>query len=257
MLDEDELPRKINIGKFFDDSFDYLVQTYNDEIGKTRLRQITPPFPNFIAQTRKGRTFDVREFEHTIQSIDYKLRYAAVSLENLLSLYQGKLDDIRKTGNPYAGGDSVSEDLIFHSDVFMSFIHGALEYSSWLFWFVFDTGLTPKQVTLKQVARELMKKKTGIPLFRFLENEFCRTGWISELESYRDYVTHFGALEPNFQVSFRQGITRTRIFLLPDDPTIKPSTYKREIELVPYCNKTLARCIALITEIYRVIAFEI
>jgi hypothetical protein len=246
---------RIELGRWFDEPFGKLWTSYNEKIGKP-LQSMTKP-PRFIVTTSKGRTFDLSRLEDRTKAIYYKIKYAARSLEELTKMYEAQLEALKQKNDLLGGSVKLTEDLSFHTDVFFSFLHSAMDYSSWMLYYTYDVKLIPQHVTLKKVVENLSsKKRKDVPAtLRTLKKEFQVPGWIFEFEGYRDYVTHFARLETTRQIRFsaETGL-EVSIFLLPDDPTVVPVTYAKKRELVPYCNNTILSVIGTVSIVFDAVA---
>jgi hypothetical protein len=248
--------RRIELGQWFDEPLDRMWSSYNENLGRRLERMTTPPF--FKITTSKGRTFDLRQFEDRTSSIYYKIKYAALSLEELIRMYEAQLDAIKKKNDLLGDTVRLTDSLPFHVDVFFSFLHSALDYSSWMLYYTYDVKLIPQHVTLKKVVENLSsrKRKESSPIFSSLKKEFNSSGWIYEFEGYRDYVTHFARLVPSRQIRFSADtvLAETSIFLLPDDPTVDNVTHEKSRELVPYCKQTMLSAISTISTVFDAVA---
>jgi hypothetical protein len=249
--------RRIKLGKWFDEPLDKMWSSYNEKIGK-RLAPMAQP-PLFLITTSKGRTIDLRQFEDRTSSIHYKIKYAAMSLEELTKMYQAQLSAIQDRHDYLGNTVRLTEALLFHTDIFFSFLHSALDYSSWMLYYTHDVKLIPQHVTLRKVVENLTSKKRKAinPLISKLRRDFeGPEGWVFQFEGYRDYTTHFARLVPQRQIHFSSDVGKmeTTIFLLPDDPTVQPHTFEKNRELVPYCKETMISVIRTISSVFDVTA---
>lgn len=243
---------RVELGQWFDEPLNKMWSSYNEKIGKRLAGMAEPPL--YLITTGRGKTFDLRQFENRTSSIHYKIKYAAMSLEELSKMYEAQLEAIKQKQDLLGNTVRLTEALLFHIDIFFSFLHSALDYSSWMLYYTHDVKLIPQHVTLKKVIENLSSKKRrgSNPLFTKLKAEFKSPGWIFEFEGYRDFITHFARLVPNRQIHFSAdtGRTETTIFLLPDDPTTEPLTYEKDRELVPYCKDTIVLAINAISSVF-------
>jgi hypothetical protein len=197
-----------------------------------------------------GGSFDAFDMQERMIGVDYKLRYAAVSLNKLETVYDQQIAAVKETGDYLGDKTPLTEDVVFNADVFFTFISSSMDLASWVVHLAHGTTLTSNYVYLKKVAENLASRSGGTyNLFRTLGTEI-ESGWISKFEDYRNYVTHHGRLHTGRSMSFRQGEVRVGVILLPDDPRARPTTFRQEVELVPYAKDSMVKALGVIKDLY-------
>ena len=247
--------KRIELGPEIEKSFDNMILEYNNIV--TFLNEIPEEKRIFKRiQTKAGTSFDFWAFAHRINAILYKLIYAGRSLEYLQKAYNDRLNSF-DNAHPFkilTDERPISEDLVFHTDVLFSFTSSALDISSWILHMTLGTNLPENRVKFDKVIEFLASSKRGSvdPLFTKLKSEIDK-GWLSEFDSYRDYVTHYSYILPKrgFRWTAESRMIEVTFFMLPDNPKIFPQKYDKRKELVPYCNDVYIKSINVIRDIFK------
>jgi hypothetical protein len=184
-----------------------------------------------------------------MQAVDYKIRYAAVSLKRLEEIYEQQLQAARD-GDLLGDRTPLTEDVAFHADVAFSFMSSSMDLASWVVHLAHGSTLTSRYVTLPKVCENLGAiSGSHYDLFRTIRDDI-RSGWISKFDGYRNYLTHHGRLQTGRTIRFSEGDLSVGVFLLPDNPLARPPAYNQDIELVPYAKSSMVNVLGVDERLY-------
>jgi len=231
---------KLKVPDIIHTKYDEMLIPYNNIASKVNELSSNPFEQNFT--TRNGIVVDLREFASRIESVLYKLRWAAKGLEQVLNVYDkyGGSLDARLRGMT----DTVTEDLIFYEDVFFYFGYSALDIVAGIIDKLVETGIERRNVYFTTVLDFLASQDSPYARSTFTElQRDSYTGWIHELRQYRIFITHHSRipLQSQFIHSQSDKTTEINLFLLPDDPSETPCTYEEKRKLGPYCVEALSK----------------
>lgn len=237
----DSTPKKrLNVPEIIHTKWDEMLTPYNSIVSKVKERSSNRFEQSFT--TRYGIVVDLRDFAYRMESLLYKLRWAARGLEQMLEVYgkySGSLDaSIRGITAP------IPEDFIFYEDVFFYFAYSALDIVGGIIDALVGTDIAKRKVYFSTVLDFLASSRS--PYAGCLIDELKKdseTGWIHEFRQYRIFVTHHSAIYPRTQFSYiaSSKTAEVNLFMLPDDPSEVSFTYEKKRELAPYCQEVLAR----------------
>ncbi len=140
----DSAPKKrVNVPEIIHTKWDEMLTPYISIASKVKERSSNRFDQSF--KTRYGIVVDLRDFASRMESVLYKLGWAARSLEYLLEVY-GKY-----TGSFDASmrgmTDSIPEDFIFQEDVFFYFAYSALDIVGGIIDTLVETGIDKRNVS--------------------------------------------------------------------------------------------------------------
>jgi hypothetical protein len=81
-----------------------------------------------------------------MRALDYKVRYAESSLQYLSKEYRRR--EMKAGPDGLMVPEPVPEEVVFHIDVFFSFMASALDFSGWILHLVFSTKLAETEIGL-------------------------------------------------------------------------------------------------------------
>jgi hypothetical protein len=189
-----------------------------------------------------------------MMALDYKVRYAESSLQYLSKEYRRR--EMKAGPDGLMVPEPVPEEVIFHIDVFFSFMASALDFSGWILHLVFSTKLAETEIGLVNLVRHLTDSESGSvhPLLKELRTD-VDTGWLKEFLAYRHFVNHWCFIVPHYgwKWTAHDKTVETTIFMLPDDPRVVPirnATHRKRRELVSYCEEVLVNSLETINDIF-------
>jgi len=206
--------------------------------------------PPIRLKERNGVEFDIRRLVMQLSAVDYKLAYAASSLDYLTKEYKKREQKINQ--DHFADGGPVSEEVLFHIDVFFCFLSSALDFAAWILDLVFEIELKDTHVDFVNVIRHLSHRENCDELLFKRLNEEIETGWLKEFFGYRHYVTHWSFIVPHHQWKWtaKDKTIEVTVFMLPDDPRASPVAYEKGVELTRYCEEVLTNTLNTISEVF-------
>ncbi len=241
------MPRvNIDLGPEVRTAYDDFVGVNNLIIRKMEARMAGS---TSIVTRASGGTFDLFDLRDRMVAVDYKTRYAAVSLKNLENIYERQLGAARE-GDLLGQRVPLTEDVAFNADVAFSFMSSSMDLASWVVHLAHGSTLTSKYVTLPKVCENLgALSGSQYDLFRSIRTEI-ESGWLAKFEGYRNYLTHHGRLQSGRGFRFAEGQVTVGVILLPDNPLARPPTYREDIELVPYGKDSMVKVLGMIESMY-------
>jgi len=247
--------KRIELNEKVKNAWDSLVQR-NNKIIDLLNKVYEKKGPLASIGTKNGFSVDVHRLADEMQAILYKLRYASVSMEFLSKEYKKREEKIRV--DQFINTDmKITEDLVFHIDVFFSFVQSALDFSGWVLHLVLGTKLPDASISFRNMVEYLAGKKrvTTDPLFQRLKAEI-ESGWLYHFSKYRHYANHWSFIVPQWgwKWTAKNETIETTIFMLPDDPREFPARYERRLELVPYCEEVLVSTLETISKIFDIVS---
>ncbi len=245
------MTRKLDLAKTTDEKWDSLNDSYNRIVDRINEISCNHHLQTAAFRTTDGTAINLNEFNEKMLTLHYKLRYACVSLEYLRNVYRQFSDTLDKAMK--AMTESISEDFIFHTDVFFIFGYSAFDIVAGILDMMTQTGLQKKEVNFYNVIEALASSNYSDthPIFRTLKQE-NKTGWIREFRRYRVFLVHYSTmrLQKEFKYTARDQTIEINFFLLPDDPEKRPYEYNSKRELVPYCEKVMEKELDAIKELF-------
>jgi hypothetical protein len=231
---------KLNVPDIIHTKWDEMLIPYNNIASKVKERSSDRYEQSF--KTRNGTVVDLRDFGSRLESVLYKLRWAAKGLEHLLNVYGKYTESIDASLRGMT--ESVTEDFFFYEDVFFYFGYSALDIVAGIIDKLLETGIKKRRVYFTTVLDFLATSKSPFvgSLIDDLKKE-SDTGWIYEFRQYRIFVTHHSTIRLQSRLSHTASSKTTEInlFMLPDDPSKTSCTYEKKRELAPYCLEVLAK----------------
>ena len=242
--------KPVKLGKAIEAATNLMIGSRNGLVQKLNVqyRSVPPPGRSVLA-SKTGAVVDIEQVADVVRAVDYKTVYLAVSLRYLRNRDREIVRAFKK-GNPFANQARLTQNILLHTDVYFTLAFSSLEIASWILHLVYGTKLRPRDVSFYNVATVLNKSHpTGTPFGQFV-NDY-KTGWLLEFNRYRHFVTHYGTLQTRggFRWTQARGMKPKRL-LIPDDPTVYPPEYTKQLELVDYCMESFKRLLAELAQVY-------
>jgi len=222
--------------------------------------QLDRLMPGFATKKSKtGSSFDYFIIGNRLRGVDFKIRYAAMCINELQKVHDQLKRDFEKESDfseVFRRQPPLSEDVLFNADVTFSFLSSALDIASWPIQMIHGTKLKDREVHLRSVCGIL----SGNPapeyeIFRKLSREYDE-GWLAKFEAYRNYVTHYGLLRIGTSTTWEEKSPRiqAKVIVLPDDPNAPMARFDEGRELVPYAKDSMQHVLSAIGDLYKFVA---
>jgi len=236
----DSTPKtRLDLPEIIHTKWDEMLTPYNSIAFKVKDRSSNHFEQSF--KTRYEIVVDLRDFAYRMESVLYKLRWAARGLEYILRVYGKYTGSIDASMRGLM--DPIPEDFIFYEDLFFYFAYSALDIVGGIIAMLVETAIDKRNVYFTTVLNFLASSRSPFEgsLIAELKKD-CDTGWIYEFRQYRNFVTHHSAIRPRVRFSHTPSMaTEINLFMLPDNPSETSFTYEKKRELAPYCQEVLAR----------------
>jgi hypothetical protein len=239
---DQEVGKRINVPDIVNSKWDEMVSKYNNIVARVNQKSSDQHQLMGSFKTRYGTVVNLNDFASRMESILYKLRWAANSLAYLIDFherYAKSLDDSMR-----GMVELIPDTFIFNADVFFSFSYSALDIVGGIIDTVVETGIEKRWVYFTTVLEFLSSPKSPFAgsLLSDLKNE-SDAGWIHEFRLYRIFVTHHAAIKSksHFKYTASDQTIEINLFMLPDDPLKTPPTHEKRRELALYCQETFVK----------------
>jgi len=126
-------------------------------------------------------------------------------------------------------------------------------------WTLYDFQQKPREVSVKKVRDNLVNFHPNSKLGTFLDRRL-KQPWFEQFKCYRNCTTHERLIGINGVKVIYNPITgeiEGSKIRLPDDPYIRPFTYRRNREATQYCKFMLRNIQSLAIKVYEIILIDI